>query len=124
MKTIQDNFGRKFPYLRLSITDQCNFRCQYCLPNGYQKTSDASCFLSVEEVARLVSAFAGLGTKKIRLTGGEPTLRKDLTIISSRISQIEGIETIAITTNGYNLSTKAQDFYDSGINALNVVSIV
>ncbi|MBP7709861.1 MAG: GTP 3',8-cyclase MoaA [Rickettsiales bacterium] len=120
MKTIQDNFGRKFPYLRLSLTDQCNFRCQYCLPNGYQKTGDTSCFLSAEEVVRLVSAFAGLGIKKIRLTGGEPTLRKDLTIISSHISRIKGIDTIAITTNGYNLSAKAKDFYDSGINALNV----
>lgn len=120
MKTIQDNFGRKFPYLRLSLTDQCNFRCQYCLPNGYQKTGEASCFLSAAEVVRLASAFVGLGTKKIRLTGGEPTLRKDITLISSQISQIEGIETIAITTNGYNLSAKAKDFYDSGINALNV----
>lgn len=120
MKIIQDNFGRKFPYLRLSLTDQCNFRCQYCLPNGYQKTGDTACFLSAEEAVRLVSAFAGLGTRKIRLTGGEPTLRKDLTLIASHISQIEGIETIAITTNGYNLNTKAKDFYDSGINAINV----
>jgi cyclic pyranopterin phosphate synthase len=120
MKTIQDNFGRRFPYLRLSLTDLCNFSCQYCLPNGYQKTTASSCFLTAEEVVRLVTAFAGLGTEKIRLTGGEPTLRKDLTHISSLISKISGISTIAITTNGYNLSKKAKDFYDSGINALNV----
>lgn len=120
MKSLQDNFGRKFPYLRLSLTDQCNFRCQYCLPNGYQKNDSNSCFLTTAEVVRLVTAFAGLGTEKIRLTGGEPTLRKDLMLISSTISKIPGIRTIGITTNGYNLSQKAKEFYDSGINALNV----
>ncbi|OFW81059.1 MAG: cyclic pyranopterin phosphate synthase [Alphaproteobacteria bacterium RIFCSPLOWO2_01_FULL_40_26] len=120
MKSLQDNFKRKFSYLRLSITDQCNFRCQYCLPNGYQKSGDSSCFLSAAEVARLATAFAGLGVEKIRLTGGEPTLRKDITLISSVISQIPGIHTIAVTTNGYNLGRKAKDFYDSGVNALNV----
>lgn len=120
MKTIQDNFGRKFPYLRLSLTDVCNFRCQYCLPNGYQKNDNISRFLTAQEVVRLVTAFAGLGTEKIRLSGGEPTLRKDLTLISSLISQIPGIVTVAMTTNGYNLSKRAKDFKASGINALNV----
>src|SRR5579884_4538612 len=73
MSLLEDHFGRKFPYLRLSVTDVCNFRCQYCLPNGYQKTGDFQ-FLSLGEIVRLVSAFAALGVEKIRLTDGEPTL--------------------------------------------------
>ena len=72
-----DAFGRRFRYLRLSVTEVCNFRCTYCLPNGYTK-SGAMDFLAAEEVARLVRAFAGLGITKIRLTGGEPTVRKDI----------------------------------------------
>lgn len=119
MKALEDDFGRKFPYLRLSVTDVCNFRCGYCLPDGYKKTGDFK-FLSGEEIARLVSAFAGLGIEKIRLTGGEPTLRRDLTDIAAAISRFPGIRTIALTTNGYNLARKAQGFFDAGINALNV----
>jgi cyclic pyranopterin phosphate synthase len=118
MKVFEDRFGRKFPYLRLSVTDVCNFRCEYCLPNGYQKTN--SCFLSTEEIIRLIQAFGELGTRKVRLTGGEPTLRKDLTTIARSVSAITNIKTIGLTTNGYNLAQKAEEYYDSGINALNV----
>jgi cyclic pyranopterin phosphate synthase len=119
MSNLKDSFGRQFPYLRLSVTDACNFRCQYCLPNGYQKT-EAFEFLSVQEIIRLVTAFASLGVEKVRLTGGEPTLRRDLTTIATAISRIPGIRTIALTTNGYNLKDKAKVFFASGINALNV----
>ncbi len=119
MKVFEDNFGRKFPYLRLSVTDVCNFRCQYCLPNGYQKTGDFQ-FLATEEIIRLVKAFAELGVEKVRLTGGEPTLRKDITTIARSISTLPNIRTIGLTTNGYNLKEKAQEFFDAGINALNV----
>lgn len=115
---LTDNYLRKFPYLRLSITDACNFRCQYCLPNGYQKTNNN--FLSANEIERLVRAFVGLGTTKVRLTGGEPTLRKDLAAITTKIKSISGLQKIAMTTNGYNLKQKAQHFYDMGITALNV----
>ncbi len=119
MNQIEDPFGRKFPYIRLSVTDTCNFRCQYCLPNGYKKTH-AQEFLSVAEISRLVRAFAGLGVEKIRLTGGEPTLRSDLAEIASEISKIEGIKKIALTTNGFNLKRTARIFFDSGIRALNI----
>ncbi len=117
MSILEDKFGRKFPYLRLSVTDVCNFRCEYCLPNGYQKSN--TCFLSTNEIIRLLTAFSQLGTEKVRLTGGEPTVRKDLTKIAKAISSTS-IKTIALTTNGYNLQQKAQEFFDSGINALNV----
>ena len=119
MTPLQDSFGRKFPYLRLSVTDACNFRCQYCLPDGYQKQDNMK-FLSVEEITRLVKAFAGIGMWKIRLTGGEPTIRKDFLEIATNIAKIPGIREIAVTTNGYHLAKQAQDYYDAGITALNV----
>lgn len=119
MASLEDQFGRKFPYLRLSVTDVCNFRCQYCLPNGYRKTGDFE-FLSVDEIIRLLSAFTLLGVEKVRLTGGEPTLRRDLAVIAARLSTMPGIRTIALTTNGYNLKDKAKLFFDAGIRALNV----
>jgi GTP 3',8-cyclase len=119
MRLLEDSFGRKFPYLRLSVTDVCNFRCQYCLPNGYQKTGNYE-FLSTQEIIRLLRTLARLGVEKVRLTGGEPTLRRDLTAIAAALSSIPGLRTIGLTTNGYNLKSKAQAFYDSGINALNV----
>lgn len=118
MKVLKDSFGRKFPYLRLSVTEVCNFRCTYCLPNGYQKTERD--FLTLPEITRLATAFAELGTHKIRLTGGEPTVRKDLTQIARAVSNISGIRTVALTTNGYNLKENARAFRDAGINALNV----
>ncbi len=119
MRVLEDHFGRKFPYLRLSVTDACNFRCQYCLPNGYKKTGDFQ-FLSTEEITRLIAAFAEMGVEKVRLTGGEPTLRRDLTTIAAAISCIPGIRTIGLTTNGYSLKEKAGAFFASGINVLNV----
>ena len=78
MKMLKDSFGRTFPYIRLSITDVCNFKCGYCLPNGYQKDkSDNRTFLATEEIGRLAKGLSELGVCKIRLTGGEPTVRKD-----------------------------------------------
>lgn len=116
--TLRDTFGRTFPYLRLSVTELCNFRCTYCLPNGYQKRDRD--FLSADEIRRLVGAFAALGTHKIRLTGGEPTVRRDLIDIAHTVSRIPGIRTVALTTNGYNLAENAHAFREAGINALNV----
>lgn len=115
---LRDAFGRKFPYLRLSVTEVCNFRCTYCLPDGYQKTDRD--FLTLPEITRLAAAFAALGTHKIRLTGGEPTVRRDLIEIASAVSAIPGIGTVALTTNGYNLKENATAFRKAGMNALNV----
>jgi cyclic pyranopterin phosphate synthase len=114
-----DNFGRKFEYLRLSITEACNFRCQYCLPDGYtcSSTEPELCF---DEIHTLVSAFAGLGTKKIRITGGEPSLRKDLTDIIKLCSSTKGIEQVAITTNGFRLEKDICKWIDAGLTSLNV----
>lgn len=116
---IADSFGRRFPYLRLSITDVCNFRCSYCLPNGYKKT-DCESFLNLEEILRVVKAFADLGVWKIRLTGGEPTIRPDFLDIARGVADTSGIKKLAFTTNGYKLPQRAQDYFDAGLRAINI----
>ena len=118
-KIITDRFQRRFPYLRLSVTDICNFSCTYCLPDGYKKTGEGT-FLSVDEIRRLVGAFAALGTWKIRLTGGEPTIRPDFLDIARTVSEIPGLRKLAFTTNGYKLSERAHDYYAAGLRAVNV----
>jgi len=125
MKLLQDNHGRRFSYLRLSLTDACNFRCQYCLPNGYQRrplTGDPheDTALTIAEIENLVQGFAELGFRKIRLTGGEPTLRPDIITIVQQISQVPEIDVIALTTNGYRFDELAQPLYDAGLNAVNI----
>lgn len=116
---LSDNFGRRFSYLRLSITDVCNFRCSYCLPDGYQCDHNRD-FLSLEQINTVVSTFASLGTKKVRITGGEPSLRKDLPAIIKQCKQTKGIETVAITTNGYKLSSQIITWVEAGLDQLNV----
>lgn len=116
---LEDKFGRRFHYLRLSITDVCNFSCDYCLPDGYSCDSDRD-FLSLAEIEQVVSAFAQLGTSKIRITGGEPSLRKDLPQIIQLCAQTDGIEHVAITTNGYKLPEHLPSWIDAGLDSLNV----
>lgn len=116
---LQDNFGRRFYYLRLSITDVCNFRCNYCLPDGYECDHDRD-FLSLAEIKRLATGFASMGTEKIRITGGEPALRKDLPDIIQACKQTNGIKTVAITSNGFKLAEHLPTWVDSGLDALNV----
>ncbi|WP_394174320.1 GTP 3',8-cyclase MoaA [Thalassotalea litorea] len=116
---LQDAFGRKFYYLRLSITDVCNFRCNYCLPDGYQCDHDRD-FLSLPEITRLANGFSQLGTEKIRITGGEPALRKDLPEIIEACKGTDGIEHVAMTSNGFNLTQNAQDWVKAGLDSLNI----
>lgn len=118
MSILSDSFGRQFPYLRLSVTDVCNFRCHYCLPDGYQ--AKLKQFLTIEEIRRLLTACAELGMHKVRLTGGEPTIRKDLSDIIRTAAAIPGIQKIALTTNGYQLEHCITEFYQAGLHALNV----
>src|SRR5436309_1197256 len=115
MQILQDLFGRKFSYLRLSVTDACNFKCTYCLPNGYQKIPDADSFLTIPEVKNLVRAFAEMGTWKIRITGGEPTLRRDLLQMIEVISHTPGIQKVSLSTNGYRLKALARLLREAGI---------
>ncbi|QGM80774.1 GTP 3',8-cyclase MoaA [Otariodibacter oris] len=115
-----DRFQRQYVYLRLSITDVCNFRCNYCLPNGYQPPTHKQTFLNVDEIQRLVTTFSNLGTEKVRITGGEPTLRKDFLDIAHTISQTQGIRQVALTTNGYRMQRDVEAWREAGISHINV----
>lgn len=119
MATLIDGFGRTFPYLRLSLTEACNYRCSYCLPNGYQADGRPT-FLTLEEIQRLVRGFAAVGMRKIRLTGGEPSLRKDLPSIIAAVSATPGVQKIALTTNGCLLPRHVRLWREAGLTALNV----
>jgi len=117
---LTDGHGRRFEYLRLSLTDVCNFRCSYCLPDGYRKQAGLPASLTVRETGRLIAAFARLGLWKVRLTGGEPSLRPELLDIARTVAATPGIRKLAMTTNGYRLSERAHDYADAGISALNI----
>ena len=116
---LEDKFGRKFHYLRLSLTDVCNYRCDYCLPDGYQGGKPEG-FMSIDEIDTLVAAFAQLGTHKVRITGGEPSLRSDLTEIIKRIAANPSIRHIAMTTNGFLLEKYIDRWHAAGLDSVNV----
>ena len=121
MNILKDSFGRKFPYIRLSISDVCNFKCGYCLPDGYKiDKSDNRSFINTEEIKRLAKALSELGVSKIRLTGGEPTIRKDFFEIIKIIKENSGIKKTVITTNGYKLDKIANDIKNSGLDGINI----
>jgi cyclic pyranopterin phosphate synthase len=121
MNKLKDTFGRKFPYIRLSITDICNYKCTYCLPQGYKKTpGDMRSFMTAEEISRLTKALAELGVCKIRLTGGEPTVRKDFFKILKDMKQHSNIPKITMTTNGYHLDKIAKQLHEIGLDGINI----
>ena len=121
MNILKDSFGRKFPYIRLSISDVCNFKCGYCLPDGYKiDKSDNRTFINIDEIRRLAKALSELGVSKIRLTGGEPTIRKDFFEIVKIIKENSGIKKTVITTNGYKLDKIANDIKNSGLDGINI----
>lgn len=116
---LSDAFGRSFPYLRLSLTEACNFRCGYCLPDGYRADAGPR-YLGVDEIRRLITAFAGVGLRKVRLTGGEPTLRKDLDDVIATVASVPGIERVVLTTNGTKLPRWIEGWKRAGLTGLNV----
>ena len=123
MEAIIDKLGRPIRDLRISVTDRCNFRCTYCMPkeifgNDYAFLPKDQ-LLSFEEIERFAKIFAGLGVKKLRLTGGEPLMRRDLPDLVAKLMAIEGIEDIGLTTNGVLLRQYAQLLYDAGLRRLN-----
>jgi cyclic pyranopterin phosphate synthase len=112
-----DAQGRRIVYLRLSLTDRCNFRCTYCAPAGPDGGGDP---LGRPELARVVGIFAGLGVRRVRLTGGEPTLRPDLLDVVGDVHATPGIEEVALTTNGHALRSLARPLREAGVSRLNV----
>ncbi|HQH27559.1 MAG TPA: GTP 3',8-cyclase MoaA [Oligoflexia bacterium] len=115
-----DACGRRISYLRLSLTSQCNLRCCYCLPNGCAGLALAQRQISPGEIVRLGRAFAGLGFSKIRLSGGEPTLRPDLIQIIALLSSLSKIAQLALTTNGLTLAALAKPLFGAGLRGLNI----
>lgn len=120
MAVLTDRFGRTFPYLRLSVIEACNFHCSYCLPDGYQAVPGRPKALETDEIARLLHAFAAVGMRKLRLTGGEPSLRKDLNQIIATTAAIPDIQKIGLTTNGILLRRRVDDWRAAGLTHLNV----
>ena len=118
-----DTFARRVRYLRVSVTDRCNYRCSYCMP---EELSDQLVFepkaavLSFEEISRLVTVFARLGVRKIRLTGGEPTVRKGIVDLVAQIAQVPGIEQVVMTTNGHLLGDLAAPLAAAGLHGVNI----
>jgi cyclic pyranopterin phosphate synthase len=115
-----DAFGREHTNLRISVTDRCNIRCFYCMPAENVQFMDRKDLLTFEEIERFTRICVGLGVNKVRLTGGEPLVRRDLHKLVALIAAIDGIEDIGITTNGILLAEQAQGLWDAGLRRINV----
>jgi cyclic pyranopterin phosphate synthase len=115
-----DPFGRVVDYLRISVTDRCNERCLYCLPEGYQGWAQRPDHLTEEEILRLVRIAAGMGFRKFRLTGGEPLVRRDLPEIVSQMARTPGVEAIGLSTNGTLLERLAGPLRQAGVRTVNI----
>ncbi len=115
-----DPYGRVIEDMRVSVTDRCNFRCVYCMPEEGMKWLSSSKILSFDEIERIVRVAVDLGIKEIRLTGGEPTLRPNFPDLVARLSEIAGLESLSITTNGYFLEKLAKPLAEAGLTRINV----
>jgi cyclic pyranopterin phosphate synthase len=119
VKHLVDGFGRIHDNLRISVTDRCNIRCFYCMPEEV-KFQGREQILSFEEIEHFVRVAVSLGVRKLRLTGGEPLVRKGLPCLIRKLSAIEGVQDLALTTNGVLLAQHAEELYDAGLRRLNV----
>ncbi len=117
---LEDRFGRRVSYLRLSVTDRCNFRCVYCMPAEGIALQPAASLLTFEEIEEIVGAFAALGVERIRLTGGEPLVRRDLPTLIQRLRALPGVREIVLTTNGHLLRRHAAALRDAGLAGVTV----
>lgn len=115
-----DRFGRAIEYLRLSVTDRCDLRCAYCIPEGFKGFEEPAHWLTFTEIERLLSVFARMGLKRVRLTGGEPLLRRHVDELARRIAQIPGIVDLSLSTNATQLAGMAERLKAAGVTRLNV----
>ena len=115
-----DGHGRRISDLRVSVTDRCNFRCQYCMPADGLPWLERAEVLSFEEIERLVSVMASMGVTDLRLTGGEPLVRREFPRLAAMLARVEGVEDLSLTTNGYLLERDADALVEAGINRVNV----
>eukprot|EP00741_Cyanophora_paradoxa_P011203 tig00020554_g10823.t1 len=117
---LTDKYGRRHTYLRISLTERCNLRCQYCMPAEGVDLSPDSHLLRSDEIVRIARLFVSHGVDKIRLTGGEPLVRKDVDVLAAELGRIPGLRTLALTTNGILLPRKLPALHAAGVNALNI----
>ena len=115
-----DPFGRSIDYLRLSVTDKCNLRCFYCLPEGFKGFEEPENWLRFDEVERVIGAFAELGVSRVRLTGGEPLVRRDLPQLAANLAALPGLDDLSLSTNATLLSKHAVALREAGISRINV----
>ena len=119
-KQLIDPFGRRVEYLRLSVTDKCNLRCFYCLPEGFRGFEEPEHWLRFDEIERVIGAFAELGVSRVRITGGEPLVRKDLPQLVGRLAGLRGVDDLSLSTNATLLARHAKPLKQAGIARINV----
>ncbi len=117
---LTDGFGRRIEYLRLSVTDRCDLRCTYCIPEGFHGFEEPEHWLTFGETERLVAAFGRLGVRRVRMTGGEPLLRRNLPELAGRLSTLPGIEDLSLSTNATQLARHATQLKQAGVSRINV----
>ena len=117
---LRDRFGRSIDYLRLSVTDRCDLRCSYCIPKGFRGFEEPEHWLTFDEIERLIAAFARLGTTRVRLTGGEPLLRRNVIQLAQRIAATDGIRDLSLSTNATQLQRHADALKAAGVSRINV----
>ena len=116
---MKDSYGRTIEYMRISVTDRCNMRCRYCMPGGCDKVPMSS-ILTYEEIVRICSVAADLGISKIKITGGEPFVRRGCTSLIRSIKSLDGIDEVTVTTNGQNLDEYIDELMDIGVDGINI----
>ena len=117
---LQDRFGRRIDYLRLSVTDRCDLRCSYCMPQGFSDYEQPADWLTFDEIGRVVAAFARMGTSRFRITGGEPLLRRGIASLAERLSGLPGVADLSLSTNATHLAQHAAALKQAGVQRLNV----
>jgi len=120
VEPLRDSWGREIKSLRVSVTDKCNFRCRYCMPAEGLEWLPRDELLSFEEIARLVRVLAAMGVEEVRLTGGEPLVRRDLPVLVEQLGAIPGVNDLSLTTNGVLLDRLAGPLVEAGLTRLNV----
>jgi GTP 3',8-cyclase len=117
---LQDSFNREITYLRLSVTDRCDLRCHYCMPQGFSDFETPEQWLTFDEIERVVAAFGRLGVHRVRITGGEPLVRKELPQLAQRLSALPGIDDLSLSSNAVQLGKHATALYQGGVRRLNI----
>ena len=120
MNALIDPFGRRIEYVRLSVTDRCDLRCDYCMPKGFRDFQEPDDWLRFDEIERVIGAFARLGVSRVRLTGGEPLVRRGLPELAARLARLPGIDDLSLSTNATRLDKHARALRDAGVSRLNV----